>query len=104
MERLSHPANAYLHELTHYVLDREIRRAGTYLSFSFFCYLSFAWFFRCGPESYRSQKPNPHILEGALVGGPNKNDEYKDHRGNYKSNEVALDYNSCFQVSHHRIG
>ena len=41
--------------------------------------------------------PNPHILYGALVGGPDKNDQYKDDRKDFKLNEVAIDYNSGFQ-------
>jgi hypothetical protein len=42
--------------------------------------------------------PNRHVLYGALVGGPespNDND-YQDVRGDYISNEVALDYNAGF--------
>ncbi|MEM1297609.1 MAG: glycoside hydrolase family 9 protein, partial [Verrucomicrobiota bacterium] len=38
-----------------------------------------------------------HVLYGALVGGPNASDEYTDDRGNYITNEVALDYNAGFQ-------
>lgn len=37
-----------------------------------------------------------HILYGALVGGPDRNDYYKDERGNYVTNEVACDYNAGF--------
>jgi len=39
---------------------------------------------------------NRHILYGALVGGPESADDfdYEDRRGNYISNEVALDYNA----------
>ena len=37
-----------------------------------------------------------HILYGALVGGPDRNDAYKDERGNFVSNEVATDYNAGF--------
>lgn len=39
---------------------------------------------------------NRHILVGALVGGPNVNDEYKDERSDYTANEVACDYNAGF--------
>ncbi|MFO0842477.1 MAG: glycoside hydrolase family 9 protein [Gemmataceae bacterium] len=41
---------------------------------------------------------NRHILYGALVGGPESADDfnYQDVRGNYISNEVALDYNAGF--------
>ncbi len=37
-----------------------------------------------------------HILYGALVGGPGKNDDYTDERNNYTNNEVACDYNAAF--------
>ena len=40
---------------------------------------------------------NPHLLVGALAGGPNENDEYEDVRSDYVRNEVALDYNAGFQ-------
>jgi hypothetical protein len=42
--------------------------------------------------------PNRHVLYGALVGGPESPDDfnYHDVRGNYISNEVALDYNAGF--------
>lgn len=42
--------------------------------------------------------PNRHVLYGALVGGPESADDfnYHDVRGNYVSNEVALDYNAGF--------
>ena len=37
------------------------------------------------------------ILYGALVGGPNQNDQYTDDRGDYIANEVACDYNAGWQ-------
>lgn len=37
-----------------------------------------------------------HILYGALVGGPDKNDNYKDDRANFVMAEVATDYNAGF--------
>jgi endoglucanase len=37
-----------------------------------------------------------HILYGALVGGPGKNDDYKDERSNFMMTEVATDYNAGF--------
>ena len=37
---------------------------------------------------------NRHIIYGALVGGPNINDEYTDNRSDYVRNEVATDYNA----------
>merc|ERR1711899_466161 len=40
---------------------------------------------------------NPHVLKGALVGGPDQSDNYNDDRTNFVSNEVATDYNAGFQ-------
>ncbi|XP_005099315.1 endoglucanase E-4 isoform X2 [Aplysia californica] len=42
---------------------------------------------------------NPHVLLGAVVGGPNADDSYTDTRGDYVHNEVATDYNCGFQGS-----
>ena len=41
--------------------------------------------------------PNPNLLKGALVGGPDGNDNYQDRRDDYVKNEVACDYNAGFQ-------
>jgi len=53
------------------------------------------------PEScdgwFDNPGPNPQVLYGALVGGPDINDYYVDDRGDYVKNEVALDYNCGFQ-------
>lgn len=38
-----------------------------------------------------------HGLWGALVGGPGVNDDYEDDRSDFQKNEVACDYNACFQ-------
>jgi hypothetical protein len=46
----------------------------------------------CDWNTYNSASPNEHVLTGGLVGGPDSNDNYKDERSNYISNEVALDY------------
>ena len=52
----------------------------------------------CTWNEYNSPNPNPHLLKGALVGGPEDvNDKYTDIRSNYKGNEVALDYNAAYQ-------
>ncbi|XP_076452170.1 uncharacterized protein LOC143287772 [Babylonia areolata] len=51
----------------------------------------------CGPQIMSSEEPNVHTLYGALVGGPDASDGYKDQRSNYVSNEVACDYNAGFQ-------
>lgn len=55
---------------------------------------------RPSPCSFADQQqpgPNPHTLYGALVGGPNGQDQYTDDRKDYVSNEVACDYNAGFQ-------
>uniref|UniRef100_A0A7M5UKP5 Endoglucanase n=1 Tax=Clytia hemisphaerica TaxID=252671 RepID=A0A7M5UKP5_9CNID len=44
-----------------------------------------------------SSDPNPVVLHGALVGGPDNNDNYADYRGDFVKNEVACDYNAGFQ-------
>ncbi|KDR10771.1 hypothetical protein L798_15338, partial [Zootermopsis nevadensis] len=49
----------------------------------------------CDWNTYNSASPNFHVLTGALVGGPDSNDNYKDERSNYISNEVAIDYNAA---------
>jgi len=53
----------------------------------------------CTFEALNRQGPNPHILYGALVGGPNENGGYTDDRKDYISNEVATDYNAGFQTA-----
>lgn len=53
----------------------------------------------CGPQIMSSNAPNVHTLCGALVGGPDSNDAYKDERSNYVMNEVACDYNAGFQTA-----
>ncbi len=34
------------------------------------------------------RSPEPHVLYGALVGGPGNNDDYSDDCGDYTKNEV----------------
>jgi len=41
--------------------------------------------------------PNHQVLTGALVGGPDGQDNYVDDRNDYVKNEVATDYNAGFQ-------
>lgn len=38
-----------------------------------------------------------YVLYGAIVGGPNQNDEFYDVRDDWQQSEVALDYNAPFQ-------
>ena len=51
----------------------------------------------CDWNSYNSPNANPQLLIGALVGGPDQNDNYADLRSDYIKNEVATDYNAGFQ-------
>jgi endoglucanase len=51
----------------------------------------------CDWNDYNNPGPNPQILYGALVGGPDQNDNYQDNRSDYVMNEVACDYNAGFQ-------
>ncbi|XP_024371991.1 endoglucanase 25 [Physcomitrium patens] len=47
-------------------------------------------------HKYRdANSPNPHILEGAMVGGPDKFDKYKDRRTNYEQTEPTLVANAA---------
>ena len=50
----------------------------------------------CRWGAFYSRLPNPQILDGALVGGPNLDDAYHDDRGDFVESEVALDYNAGF--------
>lgn len=47
-------------------------------------------------DSISSPTNSRHVLYGALVGGPDRNDNYTDDRGDYITNEVATDYNAGF--------
>jgi len=54
----------------------------------------------CGwNEGFNNPGPNYQTLNGAMVGGPDHSDNYVDDRGNFKTNEVATDYNAGFQSS-----
>lgn len=50
----------------------------------------------CDCSAYFNPGCNPNTIYGALVGGPNKNDEFTDTRWDYQSAEVALDWNAGF--------
>ncbi|KAI4373149.1 hypothetical protein MLD38_011308 [Melastoma candidum] len=39
---------------------------------------------------YHRPQPNPNIVHGALVGGPDKNDGFSDERSNYEQTEPTL--------------
>jgi len=51
----------------------------------------------CGWDFYYSGAANPHVLTGALVGGPGGSDQWADDRTNFATNEVTTDYNAGFQ-------
>jgi len=51
----------------------------------------------CDWAAFNSADPSPQTLVGALVGGPDDKDAYKDARDDYVHNEVACDYNAGFQ-------
>ena len=53
----------------------------------------------CNWGDYNSADDNDSELVGALVGGPDQNDQYNDARDDYVSNEVATDYNAGFQTA-----
>lgn len=46
---------------------------------------------------YSRQGPNPNVLVGALVGGPDSKDQFRDERGNYMQTE-ACTYNTATLV------
>ena len=58
----------------------------------------------CDWAQFKVNAPNPQILTGALVGGPegklrnsaDPDDSYVDRRNEYNCNEPALDYNAGF--------
>ena len=51
-----------------------------------------------GWEGFRNGLPNVHTLHGALVGGPDRPNDfsYADQRSDYVRNEVAIDYNAGY--------
>jgi hypothetical protein len=51
----------------------------------------------CSWNDFSSPNPNPQVLHGALVGGPDLQDRYVDNREDYVANEVTIDYNAGFQ-------
>lgn len=50
----------------------------------------------CNDWGFDQEGPNPHVLYGALVGGPDENGVWEDDRGDYVHNEVACDYNAAY--------
>eukprot|EP01025_Chloroclados_australasicus_P028387 TRINITY_DN2814_c0_g1_i2.p1 TRINITY_DN2814_c0_g1~~TRINITY_DN2814_c0_g1_i2.p1 ORF type:complete len:594 (-),score=82.17 TRINITY_DN2814_c0_g1_i2:1386-2927(-) len=50
----------------------------------------------CSFDDLTKVDPNPNVLVGALVGGPDHQDQWTDSREDYISNEVTIDYNAGF--------
>jgi uncharacterized protein YbbC (DUF1343 family) len=44
--------------------------------------------------AFALDRPNPHTLVGAIVGGPYTNDVFSDKRSLFEFTEVSLDYNT----------
>lgn len=38
---------------------------------------------------FHTNTDNPNVIDGAIVGGPNQNEEYSDWRENYQQTEPA---------------
>jgi len=53
----------------------------------------------CDWSNKDSPNPNPQIIYGALVGGPDRGDNYVDDRNRFEMTEVADDYNAGFQAA-----
>ena len=70
---------------------------GTVSCDKYFCSSCRPWPAACDWNTFHSSGPNFHVLTGALVGGPDENDNYVDRRQDYIQNEVATDYNAGFQ-------
>ncbi|KFK41003.1 hypothetical protein AALP_AA2G072700 [Arabis alpina] len=49
---------------------------------------------REGLKNYKTKNPNPHNITGAMVGGPNKLDQFHDIRSNYNASEPTLSGNA----------
>ena len=47
-------------------------------------------------SGYQPTTSNPHILYGALLGGPHADDSFQDERWNFQQNEPALDFNAGY--------
>jgi endoglucanase len=50
----------------------------------------------CNWDTYNSTEPNFHTFTGALVGGPDSNDNYVDSCQEAVQNMVAWDFNAVF--------
>jgi endoglucanase len=55
-------------------------------------------------EAFKTKATNANSLIGALVGGPNKQDGWKDDQNDFEANEVALDYNAALLFGTVQVG
>lgn len=48
--------------------------------------------YACGEgfQFFQMPSPNPHVLEGGIVGGPDQNDRYQDARSNFQQAEPSV--------------
>ena len=51
----------------------------------------------CDWDDFDKPGPNGQTLYGALVGGPDIDDNYNDARDDYVQNEVTIEYNAGYQ-------
>lgn len=49
-----------------------------------------------GFQYFHSGSPNPNVLVGAIVGGPDNKDNFADDRNNYQQSEPATYINAPF--------
>jgi endoglucanase len=47
-----------------------------------------------GFQYFHTSNPNPNVLTGAVVGGPDENDNFADQRDNYAESEPATYINA----------
>lgn len=75
---------------------RVLKRRNSFNAFQFQFYIPCS---SCATSGWcaKGGDPNPNILKGGLVGGPDQGDNYDDRRDDYVKNEVACDYNAGFQ-------
>ncbi|CAH9106557.1 unnamed protein product [Cuscuta europaea] len=50
----------------------------------------------CKTEALTSTDPNPNLHVGAIVGGPDSQDRYRDKRENYEQSEPITYINAAF--------
>ncbi|KAK9821120.1 hypothetical protein WJX81_000795 [Elliptochloris bilobata] len=53
----------------------------------------------CNFSALHTRAPNPHVLRGALVGGPHPDDSFADERSEYAKSEVGIEYSAGFTAA-----